>query len=208
MVADGASGASTSAGAGGLGGEYSAQVSGLPVSGELLTVSTGGAGGNSAGGAGGGGAGTTDSVPGTSGGGGSAYPAAAATISGFQVTPAADSSHNSGNGQVTISFANVRTALTASLSFNSGQTYTLEADLTAGAGGHPVAGEPVDFSTGTTGLRTGVVTNSRGHARCVLTYSQMLRVQLNGGTFTESFAGGVGLTPAYATGVSSWWPWA
>ena len=333
VVADGASGGSTTDGTGGLGGEYRARISGLPVSGgEDLTVSAGGQGGNSAGGANGGGAGTTDTGPGTSGGGGgasfvkdasstilieagggggggaetpapytsadggngggsaatsgssgvggpaaggggsvstggtagtntscttaatagasqqggasargggscafagggggggyfggggagnstsgaagggggSAYPAAASTIDGLQVTPESDSGRNTGNGQVVISFRNVRTALSPSLSFNAGQTDTLHAILTAGPHGHPVAGEPVDFSTGTTALCTGVITNSRGHAHCVLTASQTLDVELHDGTFKVSFAGGVGLTPAEAIGVSSWFPW-
>jgi hypothetical protein len=52
------------------------------------------------------------------GGGGSAFPAAATTVSGIDVTPGADASTNTGNGTVTISFAQVNTTTTISSSKN------------------------------------------------------------------------------------------
>jgi len=165
------------------------------------------AGGGGGGGYYGGGGAGNGSTGAGGGGGGSAYPAAATTIDGFQVRPELDTSTNSGSGQVTISFSNVRTALSPSLSFNAGQTDTLHATLTAGSHGHPVAGEPVDFSAGSTPLCTGVLTNARGHAYCVLTAAETLEVELNSGQFEVSFAGDIGLTPAHAVGVSSWFPW-
>jgi hypothetical protein len=76
------------------------------------------------------------------GGGGSAYPAAAVTIGGILVTPAADADMNTGNGVITISYhATTATATTLTSSKNPstfGQSVTFTATVTPTDGGGTV----------------------------------------------------------------------
>jgi hypothetical protein len=153
----------------------------------------GGAGGNGYFGGGGGGTGG-------GGGGGSAYPAAATTIDGIHVTPQADSSTNTGNGSVTITYAITahRTHLRV-WSSKSGSAVTLHAQLT-GDHGYPIGGAPITFRVFSTALFSNVTTNSGGVASCTLTSRQLLLLQISGGYFSASFAGATGVPAAYATG--------
>ncbi len=95
------------------------------------------------------------------------------------------------------------TNLSASIYFNSGQTFTVTATLTSFGG--PVSGEPVSFSTGFHHLCT-VNTNTFGVARCVLTGSQTYLVEENNFTITAVYPGSATLGASFATAHISMFP--
>jgi hypothetical protein len=153
----------------------------------------GGGGGSGYNGGGGGGTGG-------GGGGGSAYPASATTVDGIHVTPRADSSTNTGNGSVTITYSITahRTHLRV-WSGKSGHVVTLYAQLT-GDHGYPIGGAPITFRVFNVTLCSNVATNAGGVASCSLTSRQLLLLQISGGDFSASFAGATGVPAAHATG--------
>jgi hypothetical protein len=146
-------------------------------------------GGGGSGYFGGGGGGT-----GGGGGGGSAFPAATTTVSGITVTPIADSSHNSGDGSVTIAYtATVERTRLRVWGEHTGDTITLHAHLTGD--GQALQSQPVKFGRLFATLCSSVLTNSSGYATCPLSESQTDLVQFWFGYINARYAGIQGLVP-------------
>jgi hypothetical protein len=151
-------------------------------------------GGGGSGYFGGGGGGT-----GGGGGGGSAFPATAVTIDSVHVAPQSDTSLNSGNGSVSITYTVVvhRTRLRV-WGHRSGHNLTLFAQLTGD--GHPLPGASIRFGTINRTLCSGEITNSSGIATCALTSRQRALVAFWFGYIDASYAGTAGVPAAFAQG--------
>jgi YVTN family beta-propeller protein len=101
-----------------------------------------------------------------------------------------------------ISAARTPTALTARIGLSPRHDLALTATLTAGGG--PLSGQPVSFTTGHTHLCTRD-TSTRGVATCVLTASQALQVTLHNGIVRASYPGNASYQPSSATAAPPWW---
>jgi hypothetical protein len=151
-------------------------------------------GGGGSGYYGGGGGGT-----GGGGGGGSAFPASATTIDSIHIAPQSDTSLNSGNGSVSITYTVVvhRTRLRI-WGHRSGHNLTLFAQLTGD--GHPLPGASIRFGTIHRTLCSGEITNSSGIATCALTSRQRALVAFWFGYIDARYAGSSSVPAAFAQG--------
>jgi hypothetical protein len=120
----------------------------------------------------------------------------------IQAAYSGDSGYSPSSTTITQRVFKDPTNLSASIYFNSGQTFTVTATLTSFGG--PVSGEPVSFSTGFHHLCTA--TTTFGVARCVLTGSQTLLVEENNFTITAVYPGSATLGASFATAHISMFP--
>jgi Glycine rich protein len=153
-------------------------------------------GGSGGGGGWFGGGGSSDFHDG--GGGGSAYPAATFTLNQITVTPLADTSTNTGNGSVTISYSQVHTALRNVIAVKEpGNSLLASATLTAN--GDPVAGQTVYFSTNGMPICSGV-TNSSGDVHCLDVNASSILRNNQDKIVSASFAGNMTYYPSQGLG--------
>jgi len=133
--------------------------------------------------------------------GGSTYKAKCATtalpVGADTITTAysGDTSYAASAGTLTQTVAQAPTALTARFG-TSHKDLTLTAKLTAS--GHPVSGQPVSFSTGTTPLCTPD-TSADGEATCTLTAAQTALAEQDGDTIQASYPGNANYQPSSAS---------
>ena len=106
-----------------------------------------------------------------------------------------DTNYAASAGTLTQTVAQAPTALTARFG-TSHKDLTLTAKLTAS--GHPVSGQPVSFSTGTTPLCTPD-TSADGEATCTLTAAQTALAEQDGDTIQASYAGTANYQPSSAS---------
>ena len=95
------------------------------------------------------------------------------------------------------------TRLTADITFNNQQTFTVTGTLTSR--GRAVAGKRLTISTGRARLCTAT-TGRHGTASCVLTYAQSIAIRQNSGRYTVTFAGTPDYDPATANGQAIIYP--
>lgn len=89
------------------------------------------------------------------------------------------------------------TNLTAHISFNIGQTFTVSAVLSSFS--HPVPFQPVLFRTGPITLCL-TLTNIHGVASCNLSYAKSVAIRQNAGRFTATYFGNGNYRPSIAFG--------
>ncbi len=135
-----------------------------------------------------------------------AHPDAVAVDPGTHTAYVANYSDNTGgDGTVSvISAARIPTALTASIGLSPRHALTLTATLTAGGG--PLNGQPISFTTGHTHLCTRD-TSTRGVATCVLTAAQAIQAASHNGIVRASYPGNASYLPSSTTATPPrWWP--
>jgi YVTN family beta-propeller protein len=106
-----------------------------------------------------------------------------------------DTGYAASAGALTQTVAQAPTALTARFG-TSHKDLTLTAKLTAS--GHPVSGQPVSFSTGTTPLCTPD-TSADGEATCTLTAAQTTLAEQDGDTIQASYPATANYQPSSAS---------
>jgi YVTN family beta-propeller protein len=109
-----------------------------------------------------------------------------------------DAIYGASTGTLTQTVNRLATALTASVGLGQKKAFVLTATLTSS--GHPLGGQPIAVSTGTSKLCIPK-TNSHGVATCLLTAPEVTAVEKNDGAIRASYPGTTSYGPSSAATV-------